>query len=264
MSVSERSASVVKEGTLTKRAVSATFFKTWRSRRIVLVRSDSCTAIEWYRPDESEPAGTLDIDHRTQVSKQGRNLLVRSSGKELYLYHRDAAELAAWEAAITSCVPQAPQEAPSSSAAPLAAHLQPAAAPLPAEAPAEEPAASPAEAPPSAAPPDFPLTTPMLVAPWDKFRAQGRIEKNVAEWREKAFKEGLLVEWREDMIIFFISQRWWWIPPNRPPETCALRPETPCVPLQLRTPVPTPARHTGTIGARRTSRKGRRKTSSTT
>ena len=202
-------------------------------------------------------AGTLDIDHRTQVSKQGRNLLVRSSGKELYLYHRDAAELAAWEVAITSCVPQAPQEAPSSSAASLAAHLQPAAAPLPAEAPAEEPAGSPAQAPPSAAPPDFPLTTPMLVAPWDKFRAQGRIEKNVAEWREKAFKEGLLVEWREDMIIFFISQRWWWIPPNRPPETCALRPETPCVPLlQLRTPVPTPARRTGTIGARLTSRRG--------
>ena len=115
--MSERYASVVKEGTLTKRAVSATFFKTWRSRRIVLVRSHGCTAIEWYRPDEAEPAGTLDIDHRTQVSKQGRNLLVRASGKELYLYHRDAAELAAWQVAITSCVPQAPQEAPSSSAA---------------------------------------------------------------------------------------------------------------------------------------------------
>ena len=91
--------------------------------------------------------------------------------------------------------------------------------------------------PPSTAPPDFPLTTPMLVAPWDKFRAQGRIEKNVAEWREKAFKEGLLVEWREDMIIFFISQRWWWIPPNRPPETCALRLETPCASPCSRTPV---------------------------
>ena len=66
---------------------------------------------------------------------------------------------------------------------------------------------------------DFPMTTPMLVAPWDKFQSQGRIEKNVAAWREKAFKDGSLVEWHKDMIVFFISQRWWWIPDGRPPET---------------------------------------------
>ncbi len=81
--------------------------------------------------------------------------------------------------------------------------------------------------PPSDAPPDFPLTTPMLVAPWDKFQAQGRIEKNVAAWREKAFADGSLVERRDDMIIFFISQRWWWIPDGRPPNTCAPAPRCP-------------------------------------
>ena len=81
----------------------------------------------------------------------------------------------------------------------------------------EEPHPRP-DAPP-AAPPDFPMTTPMLVAPWDKFKTQRSIQKNVAEWRAKAFADGSLVERCEDMIIFFISQRWWWIPDGRPPET---------------------------------------------
>ena len=88
---------VLKEGTLTKRAMSATFFKTWKERRIVLrSRQNSCAAIGWYRPEETQPAGTLEIDHHTQVSRQGRNLLVRSSGKELYLYHKESAVLDEW------------------------------------------------------------------------------------------------------------------------------------------------------------------------
>ena len=105
---------VLKEGTLTKRAVSATFFKTWKERRIVLrSRQNSCAAIGWYRPEETQPAGTLDIDHRTQVSRQGRNLLVRSSGKELYLYHKESALLDEWHDAIAKCVQdQAQQQAP--------------------------------------------------------------------------------------------------------------------------------------------------------
>ena len=76
---------------------------------------------------------------------------------------------------------------------------------------------------PATGPLDFPMTTLMLVAPWEKFLAQGRIEKNVAEWRAKAFEDGSLVERRDDMIIVFISQRWWWIADGRPPNTCALR-----------------------------------------
>ena len=58
----------------------------------------------------------------------------------------------------------------------------------------------------------------MMVAPWDKFQAQGRIEQSTKEWRAKAEREGLLVERREDMIIFFISQRWWDFPEGERPE----------------------------------------------
>ena len=83
---------------------------------------------------------------------------------------------------------------------------------------AEEVLAAAGVVPPSIAAPDFPMTTPMMVAPWDKFQAQGRIEQSTKEWRAKAEREGLVVERREDMIIFFISQRWWDFPEGERPE----------------------------------------------
>ncbi len=51
---------------------------------------------------------------------------------------------------------------------------------------------------------DFPLLTPMLVMPFAQFKKQGCIAKSTAGWRKK----GLLVEYREGLVVVFVSQRW--------------------------------------------------------
>ena len=43
--------------------------------------------------------------------------------------------------------------------------------------------------------PAFELSTPMLVMPFNTFKAQGRINKSVKTWREPAIKDGRLVEY---------------------------------------------------------------------
>ena len=57
----------------------------------------------------------------------------------------------------------------------------------------------------------FELTTPMLVMPFRKFKAQGRIIKSIKAWRDKALAAGSLVVHEESSgkIVIFISHTWW-------------------------------------------------------
>ena len=57
----------------------------------------------------------------------------------------------------------------------------------------------------------FELTTPMLVMPFRKFKAQGRIMKSTKAWRDEALAAGSLVAHEEGsgQIVIFISHTWW-------------------------------------------------------
>ena len=57
----------------------------------------------------------------------------------------------------------------------------------------------------------FELTTPMLVMPFLKFKAQGRIMKSTKAWRDEALAAGSLVVHEEGSgkIVIFISHTWW-------------------------------------------------------
>ena len=57
----------------------------------------------------------------------------------------------------------------------------------------------------------FEMTTPMLVVPFRKFRAQSRIMKSTKAWRDEALAAGSLVVHEEGsrQIVIFISHTWW-------------------------------------------------------
>ena len=59
----------------------------------------------------------------------------------------------------------------------------------------------------------------MIVMPFKVFKEQGKIEKSTLEWRTKAFDNGWLVQYTGDLVVIFISHRWWYHPPNRPAGT---------------------------------------------
>ena len=44
----------------------------------------------------------------------------------------------------------------------------------------------------------------MLVMPFAQFKQQGRIAKSTAAWRE----QGLMAEYRDGLVVVFVSQRW--------------------------------------------------------
>ena len=108
----------------------------------------------------------------------------------------------------------------------------------------------------------FELSTPMLVMLFDTFKQQGRIEKNVVAWRQKAFESKWLIEYSPELIVIFVSQRWCAAapPPALAPPTASTGALTPC-------PV---GRYAGggtrlagprasTTGARQTYRRARRR-----
>ena len=55
--------------------------------------------------------------------------------------------------------------------------------------------------------PQFEETTPMLVMPFEEFKAQGRICKSTKAWREKALEKQWLVVYDESsgMVVIFVS-----------------------------------------------------------
>ena len=57
----------------------------------------------------------------------------------------------------------------------------------------------------------FEETTPMLVMPFEQFKAQGRIMKSTKAWRDEALAAGSLVKYEEGSgkIVIFISHTWW-------------------------------------------------------
>ena len=57
----------------------------------------------------------------------------------------------------------------------------------------------------------FQQTTPMLVMPFDVFKAQGRIMKSTKVWRDQALAAGSLVVHEEGSgkVVIFISHTWW-------------------------------------------------------
>ena len=80
--------------------------------------------------------------------------------------------------------------------------------------------------------PEFELSTPMVVVPFNTFKANGRILKSLKPYRDEAFKDGKLIEYakvvngtgkikpngsldgklelsKQDLITIFISHRWW-------------------------------------------------------
>ena len=73
--------------------------------------------------------------------------------------------------------------------------------------------------------PEFESTTPMLVMPFEQFKAQGRICKSTKAWREEAFEKKWLVEYdaSSGKVVIFISH------------TCA------APSLRHRKPAPSPA-----------------------
>ena len=67
--------------------------------------------------------------------------------------------------------------------------------------------------------PAFPSLTAMLVMPFRRFRAQGRIIKSVKSWRDEALAKGWLVEFKEGSgkVAIFISHTYARaLPPPRP------------------------------------------------
>ena len=55
--------------------------------------------------------------------------------------------------------------------------------------------------------PEFESTTPMLVMPFEQFKAQGRIFKSTKAWREEALQKQCLVVYDESsgMVVIFVS-----------------------------------------------------------
>ena len=55
--------------------------------------------------------------------------------------------------------------------------------------------------------PELEYSTPMLVMPFEHFKAQGRICKSTKAWREEAFEKGWLVEYDEALgwVVIFVS-----------------------------------------------------------
>ena len=55
--------------------------------------------------------------------------------------------------------------------------------------------------------PEFESTTPMLVTPFEQFKAQGRICKSTKAWREEALEKQWLVVYDESsgMVVIFVS-----------------------------------------------------------
>ena len=76
----------------------------------------------------------------------------------------------------------------------------------------------------------FELSTPMLVMLFDTFKQQGRIEKNVVAWRQKAFESKWLIEYSPELIVIFVSQRWCAAtpPPALAPPAASTGALTPC------------------------------------
>ena len=63
-------------------------------------------------------------------------------------------------------------------------------------------------------PPQFEQLTPMLVMPFTRFEAQGRIMKSTKVWRDEALATGALVMWWGEQkgggkTVIFISHTWW-------------------------------------------------------
>ena len=62
-------------------------------------------------------------------------------------------------------------------------------------------------------PPQFEQLTPMLVMPFTRFEAQGRIMKSTKVWRNEALATGALVMWWKQKgggkTVIFISHTWW-------------------------------------------------------
>jgi len=58
---------------------------------------------------------------------------------------------------------------------------------------------------------DFEYSTRMLLMPFLRFKEQGRIEKSIKTWRDKALSQGLLVEYDKasGKIVIFVSHTWW-------------------------------------------------------
>ena len=55
--------------------------------------------------------------------------------------------------------------------------------------------------------PEFESTTPMLVMPFEQFKAQGRICKSTKAWRDEAFEKEWLVKYDESSgkVVIFVS-----------------------------------------------------------
>ena len=108
----------------------------------------------------------------------------------------------------------------------------------------------------------FELSTPMLVMLFDRFKEQGRIEKNVAAWRKKAFESKWLIEYSPELIVIFVSQRWCAAapPPALAPPTASTGALTPC-PVRRGAGGGTrlAGQRASTTGARQTYRRERRR-----
>merc|ERR1711998_169451 len=97
----------IMSGWLTKRAVSATIFKTWKDRHITL--KDDC--VSWRASETESAKGSLPIDSSTTVTSAlaALSLSIKHGERELVLRCSSASELIQWRTAIEAAIGNAEQ-----------------------------------------------------------------------------------------------------------------------------------------------------------
>jgi len=94
---------VVKQGMCQKQAVSATIFKTWKERHIVLRRS----RISWHEWAGERPLGTMALTASSNVTQNAEypcSFAVQTGSKQLLVQCESNLEMKEWMVAIMGCI----------------------------------------------------------------------------------------------------------------------------------------------------------------